>query len=110
MAAFIKRLLEQGEREEDLVVFFHVVASSPQSFSVKNLLTRLCEFLSQFLRTQKSVAESTNRAQRRIGERGVDRGREQRLDLTGREAVSAHHLLSFARGAQWFADRVTSRS
>jgi GTPase SAR1 family protein len=45
MAAFIKRLLEQGEREKDLVVFFHVVASSPQSFSVKNVLTRLCEFL-----------------------------------------------------------------
>ena len=45
MAAFIKCLLEQGEREKDLVVFFHVVASSPQSFSVKNLLTRLCEFL-----------------------------------------------------------------
>ena len=45
MAAFIKRLLEQQETEKDLVLFFHVVASSPQSFSIKNLLTRLCEFL-----------------------------------------------------------------
>jgi Ni2+-binding GTPase involved in maturation of urease and hydrogenase len=45
MSDFIKRLLEKGEKEKDLIVFFHVVASSPQSFSVKNLLTRLCEFL-----------------------------------------------------------------
>ena len=31
--------------DKELVVFFHIVASSPQSFSVKNMLTRLCEFL-----------------------------------------------------------------
>ena len=45
MSAFIKCLVEQRGKEKDLVVFFHVVASSPQSFSIKNLLTRLCEFL-----------------------------------------------------------------
>ena len=40
MAEFIKRLLDKEKEEEDLVVFFHVVASSPQSFSIENLLTR----------------------------------------------------------------------
>ena len=45
MAEFIKRLRKRGEKEKDLVVFYHVVASSPQSFSVKNMLVRLCEFL-----------------------------------------------------------------
>jgi hypothetical protein len=51
IAEFIKRLMAKGnsektdEAEKNLIVFFHVVASSPQSFSVKNMLTRLCEFL-----------------------------------------------------------------
>ena len=43
MAEFIKRL--QRRDGTDLLLFFHVVASSPQSFSVKNMLTRLCMFL-----------------------------------------------------------------
>ena len=45
MAEFIKRLRKRGEKEKALVVFYHIVASSPQSFSVKNMLVRLCEFL-----------------------------------------------------------------
>ena len=38
MAHLIKELLKHDE----FVLFYHVVASSPQSFSIKNLLSRLC--------------------------------------------------------------------
>jgi len=38
MAHFIKKLL----KHDDILLFYHVVASSPQSFSIKNLLSRVC--------------------------------------------------------------------
>jgi hypothetical protein len=41
MSALIKDLVKQDEAEK-LLLFYHIVASSPQSFSLKNLLERLC--------------------------------------------------------------------